>query len=97
MKKRSTNANQRLDAELHLIRMGLTRVACESAEALYEMSENLRGNGEDLNFDTARVLADEIVMCADAAKRCTEMYTALARGASKGNSTKTNQKGKKSK
>lgn len=97
MKKRSTSTNQRLDDELHLIRVGLTRVACESVEALYEMSENLRGNGEDLDFDTAGVLADEIVVCADAAKRCTEMYAAMACRASKGNSTKTNQKGKKSK
>lgn len=66
--------DKKLDEELHLVHVGLSRVAEESITALQETAENVRGNGETIDFDEARDLAGEVVACADAADRVMEMY-----------------------
>lgn len=92
-----------MEEELNLVMVGLTRVACESIEAMHDITENsLGGNGDTLDFADIKDLADEVIMCADAARRCTLAYSAedlkmakaseSARKANDGKETKGNGK-----
>lgn len=68
-----------MEEELNLVMVGLTRVACESIEAMHDITENsLGGSGDSLDFADIKDLADEVIMCADAARRCTMAYAAEA-------------------
>lgn len=63
--------------------VGLTRVACEDISTLCDLDKGLRGNGEPIDFDAVRDMADELVVCADAADRCKAVYAALKNAAGK--------------